>query len=168
MEDQLMPSFDIVSRVNFAELDNALNNTQKAIAARFDFRGATAELSLDKKEKTIKVVADDATKLKGIREMFESAAHRRGISLKTFKWGENEPALAGKIKSQVKIQDGIEQEKAKEIVKMIKETKMKVQASIQGEELRVTAKSIDDLQTVMKMLTAADLGVALQYVNMKS
>jgi cyclic-di-GMP-binding protein len=163
-----MPSFDVVSRVNFAELDNAINNTLKAIAARFDFRGATVELNLDKKEKKIKVVADDGTKLRGIREMFETAAQRRGISLKTFEWGETEPALAGKVKSEVKIQDGLEQEKAKQIVKMVKETKLKVQATIQGDELRVTGKSIDDLQAVMKLLTAAELGVPLQYVNRKS
>jgi len=163
-----MPSMDIVSRVNFAELDNAINNTLKAIAARFDFRGATAEITLDRKEKKIKVVADDATKLRGIREMFDSAVQRRGISLKTFAWGENEPALAGKLKCEVKIQDGIEQEKAKTIVKMVKETKLKVQASIQGEELRVSGKKIDDLQAVIKLLDGAELGVPLQYVNMKS
>lgn len=162
-----MPSFDIVSRVNFAELDNALNNAKKAIAARFDFRGATAEFTLDQKEKKIKIVADDATKHKGIREMFESAAHKRGLSLKTFQWGEPEPGLAGKLKREVKIQDGIEQEKAKSIVKMIKELGLKVQASIQGDELRVTAKQIDDLQTVMKFLDGAGLDVPLQYVNMK-
>ena len=163
-----MPSFDIVSRVNFAELDNAVNNAKKAIAARFDFRGVTAEITLDKKEKTLKVVSDDSTKLKGIREMFETAAQRRGIPLKTFVWGEPQPGLAGKMKWEVKIQDGIEQEKAKSIVKLIKETKMKVQASIQGDELRVSGKQIDDLQAVMKLLDAAGLDVPLQYVNMKS
>jgi uncharacterized protein YajQ (UPF0234 family) len=163
-----MPSLDIVSRVNYAELDNALNNMHKAIAARFDFRGATAEVTLDKKEKKLKVVADDATKLKGIREMFETASQRRGIALKTFNWGEPEPALAGKVKCEAKIQDGIEQEKAKQIVKMIKETKLKVQASIQGEELRLSGKQIDDLRAVMKLLDGAGLGVPLQYVNMKS
>lgn len=163
-----MPSFDIVSRVNFAELDNALNNTKKAVAARFDFRGATAELELDRKNKTMKVVADDGTKLKGLREMFESAAHRRGLDLKTFSWGETEPALAGKVKCEVKIQDGIEQEKAKQIVKLIKESKIKVQASIQGDELRVNGKQIDDLQAVIALLRNAELGVPLQFVNMKS
>ncbi len=163
-----MPSLDVVSRVNFAELDNAINNTKKAIAARFDFRGATAELTLDVKEKKLKVVADDAGKLKGIREMFESAAVRRGIPLKTFSWGETEPALAGKVKCEVKVQDGLEQDKAKSIVKLIKETKLKVQASIQGDELRVSGKKIDDLREVMRLLDGAGLGVPLQYVNMKS
>jgi uncharacterized protein YajQ (UPF0234 family) len=83
-----MPSFDIVSRMNFAELENALNNTQKAIAQRFDFRGATAEITLDKKDKKLKVLTEDGTKLNGIREMFMQAANRRGIDLKSFEWGE--------------------------------------------------------------------------------
>lgn len=163
-----MPSFDVVSRVNFAELDNAINNTHKAIAARFDFRGATAELTLDKKEKKLKIVTDDTGKFKGIREMFISAANRRGIALNTFEWGEPEAALAGKVKAEVKIHDGLEQEKAKSLVKIIKETGLKVQASIQGEELRVQGKKIDDLQAVMRTLDAANVGVPLQYVNLKS
>lgn len=162
-----MPSLDVVSRVNFAELDNALNNTRKAIAARFDFRGAHVEINLDQKEKTLKMVSDDGTKLKGIREMFESAAIKRGIPLKTFDWGEHESALGGRMKVAVKIRDGIEQDKAKELVKIIKEAKLKVQPSIQGDELRVSGKQIDDLRLVMKLLDDnADL--PLQYVNMKS
>lgn len=163
-----MPSFDIVSRVNYAELDNALNNTQKAVATRFDFRGVTAQIELDKKEKKLKFLADDSGKLKGLREMFETAVVKRGIPLRTFTWGETEHALAGKAKCEAKITDGIEQEKAKQIVKLIKEQGLKVQASIQGEELRVTGKKIDDLQAVMKMLDAGGVGVPLQYVNMKS
>ncbi|GMV24763.1 MAG: UPF0234 protein [Phycisphaerae bacterium] len=163
-----MPSFDIVSRVNYAELDNAINNTQKAIAARFDFRGVPVEFNLDKKEKKLKIVTEDDSKLKGVREMFETAAVKRGITLKTFSWGEFEHALAGKAKVEVKINDGIEQEKAKSIVRMIKESGLKVQASIQGDELRVTGKKIDDLQAVIKMLGSSDVGIPLQYINMKS
>lgn len=163
-----MPTFDIVSRVNFAELDNAINNTLKAVATRFDFRGATAELTVDKKEKKLNLLADDGTKMKGLREMFESAAHRRGLELKTFKWSEPEPALAGKLKCEAKIQDGIEQDIAKQIVKIIKDSKMKVQASIQGDEVRVTGKQIDDLQAVIKLLNGSALPVPLQFVNMKS
>lgn len=163
-----MPSFDIVSRVNYAELDNAINNTHKAIAARFDFRGVTVEITLDRKEKKLKFVADDESKLKGVREMFESAVVKRGITLKTFSWGEYEHALAGKAKSEVKLNDGIEQEKAKSIVRLIKESGLKVQASIQGDELRVNGKKIDDLQAVIRLLNAADLGIPLQFLNMKS
>lgn len=162
-----MPSFDIVSRVNFAELDNAINNTHKAIAHRFDFRGATAELTVDRKEKKLKIVSEDGTKVRGVREMFESAAVKRGLTLKTFAWGEPEPTAAGKLKCEAKIQDGIEVDTAKSIVKMIKETGLKVQASIQGEEVRVTGKKIDDLQSVIRFLNGAGLSIPLQFVNMK-
>jgi uncharacterized protein YajQ (UPF0234 family) len=163
-----MPSFDIVSRFNFSELDNAINNANKAIAARFDFRGSTVEITVDRKEKKIKFVAEDATKMRGVREMFESAAHKRGIDIKSFKWGENEGTALGRYKCEVKIQDGIEQELAKQIVRFIKDSKLKVQASIQGEELRVTGKQIDDLQAVMKLVEGGKFGIPFQFVNMKS
>jgi hypothetical protein len=162
-----MPSFDAVSRANFPELDNAINNTHKAVAQRFDFRGSPVEIVLDRKEKTLKFVAEDATKLKGLREMFESAAVKRGLPLRTFDWGEQEPSLGGKMKWLAKIHDGIEQEKAKLLVKALKESKLKVQASIQGDELRVSGKQIDDLQAAMKILDAASAGLPLQYVNLK-
>lgn len=163
-----MPSFDIVSRMNFAELDNAINNTKKAIAARFDYRGATAEITADPKEKKLKVVSEDGTKVRGIREMFETAAIKRGLHLKSFDWGDPEPSLGGKMKCEAKIRDGIEQDVAKEIVRLVKDSKLKVQASIQGDELRVSGKKIDDLQAVIKMLGGAGLSIPLQYVNMKS
>lgn len=163
-----MPSFDVVSRFNFPELDNAINNTQKAVATRFDFRGSTTEITVDKKEKRLKFVADDGTKMRGLIDMFQSAAHRRGLDLKAFDWPEPEPTIAGKLKCEPKIRDGIEQETAKSIVRFIKDSKMKVQASIQGEELRVTGKQIDDLQAIMKLLNGAGFGIPLQYVNMKS
>lgn len=163
-----MPTFDIVSRLNFAELDNAINNAHKAVAARFDFRGATAEISVDKKDKKLKLVADDATKLRGLREMLESAVHRRGIDTKALQWGESETTALGKLKMEAKLADGIEQDKAKEIVKIIKDSKLKVQASIQGDELRVQGKQIDDLQSVIALLKQQSLGLPLQFVNMKS
>jgi cyclic-di-GMP-binding protein len=163
-----MPSFDIVSRFNFAELDNAINNTKKAILARFDFKGSPVEITVDPKEKTLKIVADDGTKVKGVREMFHTAATKRGLEGRAFDWSESEITLGGRMKCSAKIIDGIEQEKAKSIVKIIKESKLKVQASIQGEELRVSGKQIDDLQAVMKLLGASNLGIPLQYVNMKS
>jgi uncharacterized protein YajQ (UPF0234 family) len=163
-----MPSFDIVSRFNFPELDNAINNTLKAVAQRFDFRGSPVEITADKKEKKLKLMADDGTKMSGLRDMFESAAHRRGLDLKAFKWGDPESGAAGRIKCEAKIADGIEQDIAKQIVRTIKDSKMKVQASIQGEELRVTGKQIDDLQAVMKLLAASGPEIPLQYVNMKS
>jgi uncharacterized protein YajQ (UPF0234 family) len=162
-----MPSFDIVSRLNFAELDNAINNTHKAVAARFDFRGTITEITLDKKEKTLKLVAEDDGKMKGLREMLNSAVNKRGIDIRSFEWSEMEPTLAGKTKCQAKIKDGIEQETAKTIVKAIKASGLKVQASIQEDELRVTGKKIDDLQAVMKLVREGDYGLPLQFVNLK-
>ncbi|MFN5959828.1 MAG: YajQ family cyclic di-GMP-binding protein [Planctomyces sp.] len=163
-----MPSFDIVSRFNFSELDNAINNANKAIAGRFDFRGSPVEITVDRQDKKFKIVAEDATKMRGVREMFESAAHKRGIDIKSFKWGENEGTALGRLKCEVKIQDGIEQELAKQIVRFIKDSKLKVQASIQGEELRVTGKQIDDLQAVIKLVEGGKFGIPFQFVNMKS
>lgn len=162
-----MPSFDAVSRINWAELDNALNNTKKAISTRFDFRGCAAEISVLQKDKKLHVFTEDRTKQNAIREMFESAAVKRGLSLKSFDWQEPEPGADGKMKRDVKIKEGLEQELAKQIVKLVKDSKLKVQASIQGEEVRVTGKQRDDLQAVMKLLTGAALPVPLQFVNFK-
>lgn len=162
-----MPSLDVVSRINWAELDNALNNTKKAIATRFDFRGCTAELSVVQKDKKLHIFTEDRTKQNAIREMFESAAVKRGLSLKSFDWQEPESGAEGKMKRDVKIKEGLEQDLAKQIVKTVKDSKLKVQASIQGEEVRITGKQRDDLQAVMKLLTGAGLPVPLQYVNFK-
>lgn len=165
-----MPSLDIVSKLNFAELDNAINNAKKAVMARFDFRGSHTEIEVvkeeSKKEQSIKLVADDESKMKGLREMFESACQKRGILPRSFEFGEVEPALAGKVKCAGKIRNGIPQDKAKEIVKQIKDTKLKVQASIQGDEIRLTGKQIDDLQSIMAMLQKS-VELPLQFVNMK-
>ncbi|MBX9738158.1 MAG: YajQ family cyclic di-GMP-binding protein [Phycisphaerales bacterium] len=162
-----MPSFDIACKVDWAELDNALNNTKKMIATRFDFRGVQAEIELDKKEKQLKFMTVDETKHAAMREMFLQSVMRRGMNPKTFEFKDAESGAAGALKRFVKIKEGIEQPIAKDIVARIKETKMKVTASIQGEEVRVTAKQIDDLQAVMKLLDGAGLSVPLQYVNMK-
>jgi hypothetical protein len=153
--------------MNYAELDNAINNTKKAVAQRFDFRGATAEIELDRKEKKLKLVADDNTKLMGLREMLLSAVIKRGIEPAALRFGEHEATAAGKLKCEVKLTDGLEQETAKTIARAIKDSKIKVQASVQGEEVRVSGKQRDDLQAVMRLLTGGDFGVPLQYVNMR-
>lgn len=161
-----MPSLDIVCRVDYAELDNALNNTKKAIAARFDFKNSPVEITVDKKEKKLNIWAEDKTKQEAVKEMFLSAAMKRGFMAKTFEFKECEVGLGGRMKRDVKIRDGLEQDAAKQLVKTIKATGLKVQASIQGEEVRLTGKQIDDLQAIMAHLkTASDL--PLQYVNMK-
>ena len=163
-----MPSFDIVNKVDFAELDNAVNNTLKEIATRFDFRGTRTEVTVDKKEKKIHMLAADKMKIDAVREMFLNKAAKRNLSIKTFDFAEPLPTTAGALKREVKIKDGIEQDTAKKIVRMIKDSKLKVQASIQGDELRDTGKQIDDLQAVIALLRAATLEVPLQFVNMKS
>lgn len=162
-----MPSFDIVSRVEMQELENALNNTRKALSQRFDFRGSPYELELDKKEKKLKLSAEDGTKMEAIRETLKQHAHRRGLDLKVFKFGEPQDGAGGKPKQEITLQDGLAQDLSKDIVKRIKASGLKVQASIQGEEVRVNAKKIDDLQAVIALLKGADLPAPLQFVNMK-
>ena len=162
-----MPSLDIVSRIDYAELDNAINNTKKAIATRFDFRNSPVEFVIDKKEKTLKITSEDG-KQEAVRDMFLGAATKRGLNMKAFEWGEVEKGASGNVKRTVKLKDGLTSELAKTIAKMVKESKVKVQASIQGEEVRLTGKQIDDLRSMMAMLNAADLPQALQFTNMKS
>jgi uncharacterized protein YajQ (UPF0234 family) len=162
-----MPSFDVVSRMNWAELDNALNNTKKAISNRFDFRGATADISYVQKDKKMHIYTEDRSKQEAIREMFESAAVKRGLSLKSFDWQEPEVGAAGKMKRDIKLKEGLEQDQAKQIVKIIKESGLKVQASIQGEEVRITGKKRDDLQAAQQTLNGAGLSVPVQFVNYK-
>ncbi len=163
-----MPSFDIVSRIEMQEVDNAVNNTIKQIATRFDFRNTKTELTLDKKEKKIHCLAADEMKMEAIREMFLGAAAKRKLDLKSFKFGDVKPAADANVKRDIEIREGIEQEVAKKIVKIIKDSKIKVQASIIGEEVRVTGKKIDELQEVIQLMKGSAIEVPLQYVNMKS
>lgn len=163
-----MPTFDIVSRTDFQEIDNAVNNTRKAILQRFDFRGAKAEIELDRKAGTMRILTEDGSKAEAIREMFRSAAIKRGLDLKAFDWGEKQDAAGGTVRVEIKVRQGLETDMAKDIVKRIKATGLKVQASILGDEVRVTAKKIDDLQAIISTLKEADLPAPLQFVNMKS
>lgn len=162
-----MPSLDIVSRVDYQELENALNNTKKALSQRFDFRNVVYTLDLDKKEKKLKLSAEDNMKMEAIRDTLKQNAVRRGLDLKVFKFGEQQPGAGGNLKQEITLQDGLAQEISKDVVKRIKASALKVQASIQGEEVRVSGKKIDDLQAVMALLKGSDLGVPLQFVNMK-
>ncbi len=163
-----MPSFDIVSRVELQEVDNAINNTLKALQQRYDFRGSKFEITHDRKEKKLHILAEDKMKMEAIQETLQQNAVKRKVDLKTLKFEEPQPAAGSQLKRDVVIREGIEQDTAKKIVKMVKESKLKVQASIQGDEVRVTGKNIDDLQAVIALLNGADLDVPLQYVNMKS
>jgi uncharacterized protein YajQ (UPF0234 family) len=162
-----MPSFDAVNEINLQEVDNTVNNTLKAIATRYDFRGSHTELTFDRKEKKLHLVAADKMKMEAVREMLCQAASKRGIDLKSLKFEEATPTSGGALKRDVKLLEGIDQDIAKKMVKLIKDSKIKVQAAIQGDKVRVTGKQIDDLQQVMALLKQADLGIPLQFNNMQ-
>jgi len=160
-----MPSFDIVSTVDMQEVDNAVNQTLKEIAQRYDFKGSKSEVTLEKD--TIKVLADDDFRLKAIIDILQSKFIKRGISVKALQYGKAEPASGGMVRQIITIQQGISKEKGKELNAIIKETKLKVQSQIQEDQLRVTGKNIDDLQEIIGLLKGKDLGVELQFVNFR-
>lgn len=162
-----MPSFDIVSRVEMQNVDDAVNNTRKEIATRYDFRNSHSDITLDRKEKKILCVTTDKMKMEAMREIFLTHAVKRKLNLKSLKFEEPQPAASGSLRREIKIQEGLDREVAREIVGLIKATKLKVQASIQGDEVRVSGKQIDDLQVVMAKLNEANLPVPLQFINVK-
>ncbi len=162
-----MPSMDIVNEVDMQEADNAVNNAKKVLDNRYDFRGSNTEITLNKKENTLLIATEDEMKLQAVEETLRGAFIKRGIQAKALEFGEPEPASGGALRCTVKLLRGIDKEMAKKIVKRIKDTKLKVQAQIQDEQVRVTGKNIDDLQTVMAELKGADLSIPLQFTNMK-
>jgi cyclic-di-GMP-binding protein len=159
-------SFDITSPVDFAEVDNALNQARKEITQRYDFKGVTAEITLDTTAKTLTLLTDDEMKMNAVWEMVQGRLTKRGVPVKNFEAGASEPAAGGKLRRVVTIQQGIPIEAAREIVKFIKDAKLKkVQASIQGDQIRVTSPSKDELQTAMQQLRGHDFGVSLTFGN---
>ena len=163
MADQF--SFDIVSEVNMQELKNALDQATKEIKQRFDFKHSKTDISLKEKEKELIVLSDDEYKLKAVQEIIKAKCVRRGVSLKAFHHGAIEPALSGTVRQVANIQSGLASEKAKEISKSIKDSKLKVQAQIQGEQVRVLSKSKDELQSAIVFLRGKDFGIDLQFTN---
>jgi len=161
-----MPSFDIVSKVDLQEVDNAVNQAIKEITQRYDFKGTVNELELEKD--SLKILAADEYKLEAIKDILIGKLVRRGLSPKCFDYGKVEPASAGAVRVRVAIIQGISKDKGKEVVKLIKDTKLKVQAQIMEDQVRVTGKKIDDLQEVMQLLKGQDLGIELQFENMRS
>jgi uncharacterized protein YajQ (UPF0234 family) len=159
-------SFDVTSTIDFAEVDNALNQARKEVAQRYDFKGATAEITLSEKDKTLTLIADDEFKMNALWEIIETRLVRRGVAVKNFKAKDSEPAAGAKVRRVIEIQQGIPIEAAREIVKYIKDKKLKkVQAAIQADQVRVTSPSKDDLQEAMRALREHDFGVALQFGN---
>jgi uncharacterized protein YajQ (UPF0234 family) len=161
-----MPSFDIVSKVDMQEIDNAVNQTVKEIAQRYDFKGTKSEVTLEKE--AIRVLADDDFRLKAIIDILQSKCVKRGISLKALQYGKAESASGSMVRQIISIQQGVSKEKGKEIIAVIKETKLKVQGQIQEDQVRVTGKNIDDLQEIIRVLKGEDLGIELQFVNFRS
>lgn len=160
-----MPSFDIVSTVDMQEVDNAVNQTVKEIAQRYDFKKSKSEVTLEKD--SVKILADDDFRLKAIVDILQSKCIKRGVSLKALKYGTPESASGGMVRQIVSIQQGISKEKGKEIIALIKETKLKVQGQLQEDQVRVTGKNIDDLQEIIRLLKGKDLGIELQFINFR-
>ncbi len=161
-----MPSFDIVSKVDMQEVDNAVNQAKKEIAQRYDFKGTKSEISREGED--ITVLGDDDYKLKAVIDVLQSKMIKRNISLKSLDYGKEIEASGGMVRQIINIQQGISKEKGKELNKVIKATKLKVQSQIQDDQLRVTGKKIDDLQEIMQILKGKDMGIDLQFVNMRS
>ena len=159
-------SFDITSGVDLQEVDNAVNQARKEVAQRYDFKGSRAAIDLNRAENTLTLTADDEFKMTALWEIVQTRLVRRGVAVKNFKVGDSEPAAGGTIRRVIEIQQGIPIEAAKEIVKFLKEKKVKkVQAAIQADQVRVSSASKDDLQEAMRLLREHDFGVALQFGN---
>ena len=163
MADQF--SFDVVSEVNMQEMRNVVDQATKEIKQRFDFKDSKTEITLKEKEKELVVVSDDEYKLNAVNDIVKTKCVKRGVSLKAFTYGNIEPALSGTVRQTAKIQSGIASEKAKEITKAVKDSKLKVQAQIQGEQVRVLSKSKDELQATMAFLKSKDFEIDLQFTN---
>jgi uncharacterized protein YajQ (UPF0234 family) len=162
-----MASFDIVNRIDLQEVDNAVNITKKAILARFDFRGSKTEITLDKKDKKIQVTTEDEMKMRSIQDSLIENLVKRKVDTKSLEIKASEMAAQGMIQREIAIKEGVDSDTARSIVKMIKDKKLKVQAAIQQNQVRVTGKKIDDLQDVIQMLRSAKMPIPLQFINLQ-
>ena len=159
-------SFDITSTIDFQEVDNALNQARKEVAQRYDFKGAKASIEFDTTDSKLTLVADDEMKMNALWEIVQTRLVRRGVPVKNFKVGDSQPAAGGTLRRVISIQQGIPIEAAREIVKYIKDRKLKkVQTAIQADQVRVSSPSKDELQDAMRALRDHDFGVALQFGN---
>lgn len=160
-------TFDIVSRIEHAEVVNAVDQAMKEVTTRFDFKGSKSNIELDGKEAII-LTSDDEYKLKSLNDILQTKLVKRNVPLKGLNYGRVDSALGGTVRQRIDLQQGIPTDKAKEIVKHIKETKLKVQASIQGDSVRVSGKDRDVLQQVIAALKERDFGIDMQYTNYRS
>jgi len=159
-------SFDITSTIDFQEVDNALNQARKEVGQRYDFKGAKADIDLNAAEKTLTLTTDDEMKMNALWEIIQTRLVRRGVAVKNFTVPDSEPAAGGAVRRVIEIQQGIPIEAAREIVKYLKDQKLKkIQAAIQADQVRVSSPSKDDLQLAIHALREHDFGVALQFGN---
>lgn len=161
-----MPSFDIVSEINMQEVDNAVNQATRELGNRYDLRGGNCEIIWEKETITLK--ANDEMKINAVRDILQSKLHKRGVDISSVKFEKPEPIGGMMLKQVGKIIQGIDKEKAKEIIKSIKDSKLKVQAQIMDEQIRVTSKSIDELQSTISHCRGQKFGLPLQFTNMRS
>ena len=162
-----MPTFDIVCRYEIHEIENSVNMVKRDILNRYDFKGSSTSIILDKKNAAIKIESNSEIQLGSVRDMLEKRAVGRKVSLQTFQIHDVEKGSGMIVRQNIELQAGISKDNAKKINKLIKNSKIKVQSQIQGEQLRVSGKKIDDLQAVIKLLKDENLGIPLQFVNMK-
>jgi cyclic-di-GMP-binding protein len=160
-----MPSFDVVSKVDMQEVDNAVNQVKKELVTRYDFRGTESEIERD--EKGITLRSADKEHLSAAYKVLMEKFVKRGVSLRSLEPKDPEPAAKQSMRQLIEIKDGISTEKGKELVKLIKDNKLKVQAQIQDEQVRVTGKNKDDLQSAIRLLRGADVGLDLQFINFR-
>ncbi|MDR1951981.1 MAG: YajQ family cyclic di-GMP-binding protein [Elusimicrobiota bacterium] len=158
-------SFDIVSEVNMMEIENAINQAQKELATRFDFKGSKSSIELNKNENKIILIADDEFKLKSLKDILEGRLAKRGVSIKALNYKTLEKAFEGHIRQNADIISGLAADKAKELVKLIKDSKIKVQTQIDGSKVKVISAKKDDLQAVITYLKEKTFSVPLQFTN---
>lgn len=158
-------SFDVVSKVDMQEVDNALNQARKEIIQRYDFKGSKTSIELKQKEFEIVLISDDDFKMKAVVDIVQNKFIKRSVPLKALTYGTVEQAAGGTVRQTIKLQNGIDKENAKLITTMLKNSKLKVQAQIMDDQIRVSSKSKDDLQSAIQLLRQADLKFAIQFVN---
>jgi len=159
-------SFDLVSQVDRQEVDNAVNQALKEIHTRFDFKGSKSNITYDQEQITL--VADDEFKLRNVVEILEGKLVKRGISLKALKYGKIEKAAGDTVRRRADLVQGIDKERAKAIIRLVKDSKLKVQASFQGDLVRISGKNRDDLQAVMRLIKEQDFDIPLQFINLRT
>jgi hypothetical protein len=162
-----MPSFDLVSKINLQEIDNAVNSVNRELTNRYDFKGAIFSIELNNKEFQINISADSEYKLEAIRDSLKVFATKRGIDVKALEFLSPQKAGGNILKQEIKLKNGIDQENAKKITKHIKDLKLKVQASIRADEVRIEGKKRDDLQEAIASLKSTDFGIAMQFINFR-